>query len=104
MTVINESLLDEFRAAPKCEWCLRLTPQGCDPAHVRSRGAGRVDVRENLVSLCRWCHRSNHDGNEPTTGQLLELVSRREGRSVESILRKVDRIRLDDRVKVWRNE
>lgn len=102
MKVINESLLDEFRIRQSCEWCGRPTPGGCDPAHVRTRGAGRVDVRENVCGLCRWCHTSSGDGNDPTTAQLLALVARREGKSVAAIRAKIDRIRADQSVKVWR--
>jgi hypothetical protein len=101
MRIENENLLDWFRNAPKCEWCRKPTPAGCDPHHVRSRGAGRIDVRENLVSLCRVCHTIHHAGCEPTTEDLLEVVAKREGRTVESIRRKIDRLRNDDRVKVW---
>ena len=51
MKLIDEALLDRFRHAERCEWCGKKTPQGCDPAHIFSRGAGRVDIAGNLVSL-----------------------------------------------------
>lgn len=82
MKIINLDLLAKFRAAWRCEWCGRRTPNGCDPAHVFARGmggGGQLDVIFNLVSLCRQCHQSHHDGNRPTRLNLLGLVAVREG-------------------------
>ena len=73
MKIVDEALLALFRSATRCEWCGRDTPEGADPAHVFARGVGggsRLDIRINLVSLCRgwhngqWvsCHDANHAG------------------------------------------
>ena len=87
MRIVNESILDLFRVPQPCAWCrIRVAT---DPHHIFSRGAGRLDVAINLVSLCRQDHRNAHDGHQPTREQLLQIVARREGISVETI---VDRI------------
>ena len=79
MVIKDETLLAEFRAAWRCEWCKRWSPHGCDPHHVFSRGAGRLDVRINLVSLCRACHQAHHAGQIPLRCDLLAIVATREG-------------------------
>lgn len=49
-----------------------------DPAHILSRGAGRVDIRANILSLCRKCHSSSHDGGRPTQDDMLQRAAERE--------------------------
>ena len=91
MKVIDERLLDEFRAAARCELCGRPTPNGAHPHHLSARGMGggaRVDVRANLMALCYLCHRIAHDGNV-SRRSLLEIVAKREGCSVQAILDEV---------------
>jgi hypothetical protein len=83
----NQTILDMFRHAHNCEWCGRQTPEGCDPAHIISRGAGGPDHPLNLIALCRgWhegdftsCHVRTHQGLEPTASQLFQIVAMREG-------------------------
>lgn len=31
--------------------------------HIKSKGAGGNDTADNLIVLCRECHRKAHDGN-----------------------------------------
>lgn len=62
MIVIDDDLLDEFRNKLRCEFCGART-LGCEPHHVHARGMGggsRLDVRENLIGLCRDCHDKAH--------------------------------------------
>ena len=101
MKVIHKALLKELSQPGLCEWCNKYCSDGLDPHHIFSRGAGRVDIRKNLVSLCRTCHSSNHNGKEPTRVQLLLLVSVRERTTAEEIIEMVQRIRADDKCKVW---
>ncbi len=101
MKVIDSQLLKRVKEAVRCEWCHRPTPDGADPHHIHSRGAGRLDIRENLCSLCRWCHSSNHNGKEPTRAQLLDMVAKREGTTAEAIVEKVHRLRRNTLCKVW---
>lgn len=91
MRIIDEALLQEFRYVWQCEFCNRSTP-GCDPHHIFSRGAGRLDIRENIVSLCRKCHQLNHDG-KITRAELLDIVARREHTTAAKIVAKVYRLR-----------
>ncbi len=92
MKLERPDVLDLFRRAEWCEWCGEATPGGCDPAHVYSRGAGQVDIRLNVVSLCRTCHSKEHNGNI-TKAELLAVVARREGVKVETIGKVVQAIR-----------
>lgn len=91
MKVVDEALLDRFRLARRCEWCGRPTP-GCDPAHIHSRGAGRVDIAANLLALCRECHNRSHTGK---IHRLLMLVvaGHREAVLVSDIEEEVWRLR-----------
>jgi hypothetical protein len=79
MRIIDPAALERARQRPRCEWC--LTPCRPDPAHVRSVGSGGDDADDNLVSLCRLCHRASHDGHEPTTAQLELIVQARQAES-----------------------
>jgi Fe-S oxidoreductase len=101
MRVVCKRLLREFAAKTTCEFCGIHCPDGCDPAHLYSRGAGRVDIRENLCSLCRECHTRSHAGGEPNREQLLAIAAKREGTTPDEITEKVYRFRRDDRVKIW---
>ena len=85
MRIVDKDLLREFASAWQCEFCGKRTPNGCDPAHIFSRGAGRVDVRENLVSLCAICHRKSHAGHRPNRADLLSIAAKRENTTVEAI-------------------
>ena len=85
MKIVNREVLRQFSEKTRCEMCGRLCPQGCDAAHVFSRGAGRLDISINLIALCRgfdkngWvsCHQDHHSG-KLTQYDLLAIVSRRE--------------------------
>lgn len=104
MKVVDEKLLAEFRESPRCEWCNKAKP--VEPHHIFSRGAGRLDIRWNLVALCRWCHSSAHSANSvnnarPKLQDLLELVARREGIKPEEIKPRVDRLRRQDKFDHW---
>lgn len=80
--VIDERLLDEFRSRGECEFC-GLTCKRRDPHHIFARGmngGGRLDVRSNLVGLCRPCHDKVHNG-KINKSSLILIVSQREGLS-----------------------
>lgn len=100
MKLADESLLNEFRAARRCELCRRGTPSGCDPCHLMSRGAGRVDLRCNIVAACRACHQLSHT-NPAVLAQMFEIAARRERMTVEQIRDVVHRVRRCQVVKVW---
>src|SRR6266849_8794384 len=80
MQIVDEPLLDRIRAMACC-WCGRQDiPR--EAAHILGKGFGggqRLDHSLNLVPLCRWCHQSSHDGNEPKTSALVVLAAIREG-------------------------
>jgi hypothetical protein len=78
--VVDEALLDSFRGPGVCSWC-RKWVRRLDAAHVEPKGMGgwaRIDLAINVLSLCRLCHQSHHDGNEPEREQLLATVAKRE--------------------------
>lgn len=54
--VRNRKLLDSYHTMP----CMACGVRSSDPAHIRSRGAGGDDVRENLMPLCRVHHGEQH--------------------------------------------
>ena len=93
MIVRNEELLDQFREAWTCEICGKPARDGCDPCHVYAKGMGggrRLDIRYNLVSGHRWCHRDSHDGKY-SQEYMLGLVAKREGVSIEQVRRIIER-------------
>lgn len=100
MKLIDDDLLREFRESSSCEYCGKRTPGGTDPAHIFSRGAGRVDIRENLVSLCRECHTRSHAGGEPNKETLLAIAAKREKTTQDKITCRIYEIRRDMTVKV----
>ncbi len=100
MKVINKALLREFRLMKNCAWCKRRVEE-CDPAHIYSRGAGRVDVRCNLVNLCRECHTRSGAGHSPTRDELLAIAGKRDGKTPDEITEMIYRIRRDTKCKVW---
>ncbi len=63
-----------------------------DPHHIFSRGAGRLDIRKNLLSVCRACHLRIHAGHI-TKLDLLGVVARRERCTVGAIAEEIDRLR-----------
>lgn len=106
MRIEDDKLLASFRW-PSCEWCRAIgavaAHWGCDPHHILSRGAGRVDIAENIVSLCRVCHGNNHAGNSPYPFDLLELAAKREGTTPEAIVAKVQKIRRTPKPLGWQD-
>lgn len=84
MRIVNECLLTDFRRRLACELCGKPMPYGCDPHHVFSRGAGRLDIVENLVSLDRECHNQVHSG-VVSCQTLLEHIAKRERISTSAI-------------------
>ena len=86
MRIVNEDVLQRFREFRFCECCNTPTPGGTDPAHIGSRGAGRVDAAWNLCALDRACHTRHHAGGKPTRQDLLAIAAKREGTTVQAIL------------------
>jgi predicted restriction endonuclease len=40
--------------------CVVCSRHGCDPCHIKSKGAGGDDVPENMMPLCRIHHTEQH--------------------------------------------
>jgi len=100
MIVIDEELLDQFRAPGPCEWCDKLC-QRREPHHIFARGlggGGRLDIRCNLVALgsgILWecaCHQAAHAGRISRL-QLLLMVGQRECCLIADIEEEVWRLR-----------
>lgn len=67
-----------------CERCGKWTT--IEPHHVFTVGAGGGDLRINLVQLCTDCHIGAHSGSV-TRDELLDIIARREGMSVDEVYR-----------------
>ncbi len=91
MILIDENALETCRSRRRCEVCGRVGP--VEAHHILSKGAGRVDIDENLIALDSSCHSAHHFGGVPATAYLLEQVSERTGSPPDAILRAVYRIR-----------
>lgn len=89
MCVIDPDMLQAFRQ-PRCEHCQKCVVGFTDAAHVWAKGMGggkTLDIRVNLVSLCRICHTDTHD--RPSHATLLLLAAQREGvmqRHIEEVV------------------
>lgn len=98
MRVIDRKLLKEFSRKPNCEVCGAKNIHGLDPHHLLSRGAGRVDVRCNILAACRPCHVMAHAGSD--RDRLVAIVAEREQMTADAIWAEVWRIRRDQSKKV----
>lgn len=76
MKIHSPQTLDAIRSRMACEYCKR--PCLPEVHHIFTRGAGRLDVRPNLIALCRECHADFHAGNLLRCDLLL-IVAHREG-------------------------
>ena len=95
MEVHNPELLRQFREKGKCEFCGQRSGTGLDPHHIFSKGIGggsQLDVAINLIALCRMCHRYYHNG-KIYRQELLEIVAKREGTTLEAIVDEIYRLR-----------
>ena len=92
MRIEHEDLMDVFRFKTRCE-CCGVSVAGCDPAHIYSRGAGRVDIASNFVGLANLCHTKSHAGHQPNRKRLLEIAAKREGTTPQAITDTVQFIR-----------
>lgn len=93
--------LDKFRKPGLCEYCGRPCPDGRDPHHVWTRGAGTPDDDLFLVSLCRICHTGFHTSGKPSRAELVAIVSEREGKTPEEIERVLYEARRQSLKKGW---
>jgi len=88
----DRSVIQAIReeAEYQCEYVDPATGLRCDrealgePHHIRTRGAGGSDIRENLIQLCGEHHRAVHDGHL-NRHFLIQVVANREGKTVEEI-------------------
>ncbi len=78
MKIVNQPLIESYRTPGPCRFCGKKVRMRC-AAHIFSKGAGRVDIRCNLVQLgmdavtdCD-CHHNSHMGNKPTFDNLLRI-------------------------------
>lgn len=65
-----------------CEKCGR--PSYGDPHHIKTRGAGGGNNKENQIDLCNDCHRDAQEYKIPQH-ELIVLVARREQRTIGQI-------------------
>lgn len=93
MQIIDEAVLDQFRGVGRCEICQR--PQAVrDPHHVMGKGMGgssQLDIRINLLAVCRWCHVRIHGGNIKRE-EVLKIVARREQTTPDLIEKELYRL------------
>jgi hypothetical protein len=93
----NPELRAEFNQAGYCELCLKwFNARDCH--HLMTRRSGQVDIRCNLIGLCRLCHIKA--GQEPETiARVWEIVLQREGRGPTQAVWDVRRMTFEDYVR-----
>tara|TARA_Y100000310_G_scaffold130328_1_gene129510 strand:+ start:1948 stop:2262 length:315 start_codon:yes stop_codon:yes gene_type:complete len=52
---------------------------GLAPHHIKTRGSGGLDVEENLITLCLFCHRTVHDGSLVVAHRETVSVAKKKG-------------------------
>lgn len=97
MKLLNDKAVKRAKQRLRCEHCDSSCPQGTDPCHVYSRGAGQVDADFNLASLCRECHSGSHANISPSREELENCAAAREGIAAHDIKPCVDFIRRLDK-------
>ena len=58
----DTKLIKAMKDVGWCEYCGKSIEQ-LETHHIKSKGSGGNDVRDNLIALCTTCHRTVHDGN-----------------------------------------
>jgi 5-methylcytosine-specific restriction endonuclease McrA len=101
MRIEDEKLLARMKQPGLCEYCGRPCVDGRDPHHLHTKASGRLDIKENLASLCRECHNGFHNSGKPSFAELLSIVAEREGMTPEEIVEKVHRLRRTDLCETW---
>lgn len=56
--IVNKKLLKDKKGV--CQVCGKTGQT--DMHHIKTKGSGGDDTKENLIELCRKCHRLIHDG------------------------------------------
>lgn len=56
--IVNKKLLKDKKGI--CKICGRVGQT--EKHHIKSKGSGGNDTEENLIEVCRKCHRLIHDG------------------------------------------
>lgn len=56
--IVDKKLLKNKKGI--CEICGKRTQT--EKHHIKSKGSGGDDIEENLIEVCRICHRLIHDG------------------------------------------
>ena len=56
--IVNKKLLKDKKG--KCEICGKIGQT--EKHHIKTKGSGGNDTEENLIEVCRICHRLLHDG------------------------------------------
>lgn len=89
MLIVNKKVVQSIRSAGRCSWC---GEPGNHVHHLRSKGAGQLDVRINLALLCHVCHGDAHAGALRRC-DLLAVVAAREKALQSDITRVMDMFR-----------
>ena len=92
MTPPNQDLIDEMRRTTTlCEWCGVREHLQCHHIYCKGMGGGsRLDIRENLIFLCAFCHNQFHAGHIARKW-LLATVATRENSTPEAITDLIER-------------
>ena len=56
--IVNKKLLKDKKKI--CEICGKRGQT--EKHHIKTKGSGGDDIKENLIEVCRICHRKIHDG------------------------------------------
>ncbi len=80
--VVDPQAINDARL-PYCEYCLEGGE--IEVHHILTRGSRHDDIKENLISLCKWkCHAKAHTA-QISKAELWAIVAEREGMTVDEV-------------------
>jgi hypothetical protein len=100
MRMPDPIILSEFRSCGTCENCSRRV-YPLDPHHLwcKGMGGGGLDVRVNLIALCRICHSEIQEAGKAIKRTVLDIVAIRENvhaQDIETVVHFLRRLRKDE--------
>ena len=91
MKIDDKVMLGRFRGYGWCEICKKR--RKVEPHHSWQKtgmgGGSRLDIRINLIAVCRSCH-NNCEEELVTRDEVLKIVARRELTTPEDIIAVID--------------
>jgi hypothetical protein len=74
MILKDEAVLNHARNRDRCEFC-GISSYRLFACHILTRGAGQVDLPENLCSFCGICAPKDQDQGGPISKLVMKIIA-----------------------------